>query len=108
MEGVVTVTPAAATAQPGAVGRPESQDGSHYSLSPEPRPPHSLVPEAQDPLGNSCSSTGPPDPGTEDQGGGISNKTGIPSGGLAYQGSDWAEAWPGAFEDLWLWYNFVM
>lgn len=40
-----------------------------------------LVPEAQDPLGNSCSSTGPPDPGTEDQGGGISNKTGIPSGG---------------------------
>lgn len=81
MEGVVTVTPVAATAQPGAVGRPESQDGSNYSLTVEPRPPHSLVPEAQDLLGNSFSSTGPPVPGTEDQGGGISNKMGIPSGG---------------------------
>ena len=96
MEGVVTVTPAAATAQPGVVGTPQSQEESNNSaLLWDPCPPYSLVPEAQDQLGNSCSYTGTPGPpSTAHQAGRISNEMDVPFGGSHVRDSDWAEAWP--------------
>lgn len=61
------------------------------------------------PRGNRCSCTETPGPpGTADQAGSISNKMDNPSGGSRARDSSWAEAWPGDFEALWLWYNFTI